>query len=84
MINASEAAQKSKLALEQMTAEVQSKLQKVIDAAIAQGSCKATFYPRNKFETEKAVEVLGIFGYQATAVYAKDQRDHDQINIFWG
>lgn len=84
MLTASQAAQASKDSLDSMTAELEDKLQKAINAAIAQGSCKATFYPRNAFESENAVALLFDHGYAAERAPARDQRDNDRIEIQWG
>lgn len=84
MINAQEAAKKSKDALDAATEDLKTSLQKVIDAAIKQGSCKAAFFPRNKFESENSIAVLQHHGYDATLTLAKDQRDNDRIDITWG
>lgn len=84
MFKASEAAEASKNALEAMTVDLKNKLQRVISAAIAQGSCKTSFYPRNAFELEKATVMLEEHGYKVDLRVAKDQRDEDCINITWG
>lgn len=84
MINATSAAIASKNQLDKMVGDLQNSLEKVISAAIAQGSCQASFYPRNKFECEKAVEILTEHGYSNALHPAKDQRDVDMIRIIWG
>lgn len=67
-----------------MTAELSKGLEKVISAAIQQGSCKTTFYPRNQFEATRAIEMLVEYDYRVDLHHAKDQRDNDRIEIAWG
>lgn len=84
MINANQAADASKAQLDKMIDDLESRLEKVITSAIGQGSCQASFYPRSKFEREKAVEILTQHGYSNALHPAKDQRDVDTIRIIWG
>ena len=84
MIDARQAAKATADQVAMMTSELGKGLEKVISAAIQQGSCKATFYPRNQFETTKAMELLTDYGYQAVVKPAADQRDNDRIEISWG
>lgn len=83
MINATEAAAKTAEKVKSMTAELEANIQKVLDAAISQGSCKATFYPRNRFDVDNAMILLGGSGYGIKVIDAKDQRDNDRIEISW-
>lgn len=84
MFSASEAAAASKTSLENLTAELKSRMQDTINSAIKQGSCKATFYPRNAFECANAMTILTEHGYDVKKHDSKDQRDHDRIDIQWG
>lgn len=84
MINANEAASKAKAAVESMNGELKAALSKVIEAAIAQGSCKATFYPRSGFQLQHAVCLLTNLGYKAEVCQARDQRDDNSVKISWG
>lgn len=84
MINASEAGKKTQEAVNAMQKELVDKLMEVINAAALQGSCKATFYARNKFQCENAVYLLQLHGYEAEMISAKDQRDNDRVEIKWG
>lgn len=84
MITASEAKHLTFTAVASMSDELAKKLQEVISAASSQGSCKATFYPKNNFQSEHAVNMLHKHGYEANYVAAGDQRDNDRIEINWG
>jgi len=84
MLKADDAANQTKAKLAEMTAELEKRLTDCIGAAISQGSCKATYFARNKFDSDNAVKLLESHGYQAMFVAAKDQRDNDQVQIIWG
>ena len=83
MISAKEAAKQTAESIVQMTNVLAARLQEVISASIKQGSCKATFYPKNKFEAEHAVLLLENQGFTAKLHLAADQRDNDRIEIDW-
>jgi len=83
MITAKQANSQSLMSLQDMQAELTKKLEDVIGAACKQGSCKATFYPKNALQTQQAVDLLRANGFDADAVGAKDQRDNDRIEIDW-
>lgn len=83
MINAKEAAQQTAEKVQSLTADLESKLQEVIDAAIKQGSCKTSFFPRNAFDSGKSVALLDSSGYGVKVISAQDQRDRDRIEISW-
>lgn len=59
-------------------------LENVISAAVAQGSFKTTYYPKNSAHAAIAEELLKEHCYGYQPVPATDQRDRDSINITWG
>ena len=83
MLTANQAASQSLMALEDMRVELTKKLEEVINAACKQGSCRATFYPKNALQGQQAVDLLRANGFEVDEVGAKDQRDNDRIEIDW-
>lgn len=59
-------------------------LDNVISAAVAQGSFKATYYPKNSAVAVVAEALLKEHCYGYQHVPATDQRDRQSINITWG
>lgn len=84
MLTALEARDQSTQAMKERRQNIMASVESVISSAIAQGSYKANYYPRNSGETEiLMVDVLPDLGYNVVHVQAKDQRDKDYLTISW-
>lgn len=84
MITAWQAKEQSTQAMKERRENIMASVESVISSAIAQGSYKANYYPRNSGETEiLMLDVLPELGYSVVHVQAKDQRDKDYLTISW-